>query len=122
MLTPGAVRMKSPSYCSWKMMIKMPLTSVAAAAHRNHHNARDVSLSRALLRAAPSISAYAGTWTTLKKYSNPIQVIPTKTCDQRDKYESPLREKLSSAAPRTMWENPSSRTPGTQPCDVACHP
>ena len=44
-----------------------PVTTVATAAQRNHHSARHVSLSNALLRAAASISAYAGTCTKLKK-------------------------------------------------------
>ncbi len=42
------------------------MTTVATAAHRNHQSARDASLSTALLRAAASISANAGTWTKLK--------------------------------------------------------
>ena len=44
----------------------MPVTSVATAAQRNHHSARDASLSTALLRAAASISANDGTCTKLK--------------------------------------------------------
>src|SRR5262245_54812859 len=105
--------MKSPSYCSWKMRRRMPLTNVAAAAHRNHHRARDVSLSMALFRAAGSISAYAGTCTKLKKYRSPIQVMPTKTCDHRDRYESPDREKMSSADPRIMANPPRCDRRGT---------
>ncbi len=44
----------------------MPNANVAAAAHRNHHSARDASLSTAWLRAPASSSANAGTCTKLK--------------------------------------------------------
>ncbi len=44
----------------------MPVRRVATAAQRNHQSARDASLSMALLRAAASISAKAGTCTKLK--------------------------------------------------------
>ena len=57
-----------------------PVTKVAAAAMRNHHSARQVTLSNASVRAPADSSAYAGTWTKLKKYSRPIQATPTKMC------------------------------------------
>src|SRR5439155_451564 len=67
----------------------MPNTKVAAAAHRNHHSARDASLSVASLRAAASIAAKAGTWTKLKYHSNPIHMMPTTTCAHRKRNSRP---------------------------------
>ena len=44
----------------------MPNANVATAAQRNHHSARDASLSMAWLRAPASSSANDGTCTKLK--------------------------------------------------------
>ena len=102
-VTPAVDFQKSLLY-TWSLppstaMIKRPNTTVATAAQRNHHSARHVSLSSALLRAAGSISAYAGTCTKLKNHRSPIHMIATMTCEMRNAPQSPSRVKISSVDP-----------------------
>src|SRR5437870_8446725 len=85
-------------------MIKRPNATAAAAAHRTHHRARHVSLSNALLRAAPSISAYAGVCTKLKNHSRPIHIIATTTCAMRKAPPSPALLKISIGTPSPACE------------------
>ena len=70
--------------------MKMPVRKVRAAAQRNHQSARHVSLSKASPRAAGLSSAYAGTWTKLKKYSRPIHVMPPNTWNHRNSVSKPV--------------------------------
>src|SRR5580765_7804910 len=81
-VTPAVDFQKSPPNASLPptAITSSPKATVATAAHRNHQSARHVSLSNALLRAAPSISAYAGVCTKLKNHSKPIHIIATMTC------------------------------------------
>ena len=76
-------------------MINRPKTMVAIADQRNHHIARQVSLSSALFRAAASISAYEGTCTKLKNHSRPIHMIATMTWAMRKAPHNPARVKIS---------------------------
>src|SRR5437660_12306700 len=66
-----------------------PLPTVNIAAYRNHQRARHVSLSKAVLRADGSISAYAGVWTKLKNQSSPIHITANITWAIRIPPQSP---------------------------------
>src|SRR3974377_785365 len=86
------------------MSSSRPNKTVAAAAQRNHHRARHVSLSSALLRAAGSISAYAGTCTKLKNQSSPIHITATMTCAIRKMPNQPWVWKISmDRSPSLEW-------------------
>src|SRR5258708_38185057 len=61
-----------------------PISTVSTDPQRNHHNARDIRLGRTLPLVAGSSSFMKGTFTRLKKYSRPSQVMPPTKCSQRN--------------------------------------
>src|SRR5947208_9146096 len=61
-----------------------PITTVTTDPQRNHQRARDIIAGRILPFVAGSISFMKGTFTRLKKYSTPIQVIAAMKCIQRN--------------------------------------
>src|SRR3954471_1774945 len=83
-------------------MMSSPNAMVAAADQRNHHSARQVSLSNASLRELASISANAGVCTKLKYQSNPIHITETMTWEMRKASDRPIRWKISIARSRLI--------------------
>src|SRR5437899_3118507 len=139
-VTPAVDFQKSPPNASLPptAITSSPKATVATAAHRNHQSARQVILSNALFRAAPSISAYAGVCTKLKNHSSPIHIIATTTWAIRRAPDSPALLKISIGTPRSGVRPgrnvPKSdgrsregrrsslgvrQPPGEEPCEVA---
>src|SRR5258705_6361963 len=61
-----------------------PASTVTTELQRNHHRARDINAGNTLLFVGASSSFRNGTFTRLKKYSNPTQAIPATKCTQRN--------------------------------------
>src|SRR6266404_4044802 len=61
-----------------------PISTVTTDPQRNHQSARDIRAGRTFPLVAGSSSFINGTFTRLKKYSNPIQVMPAMKCTQRN--------------------------------------
>src|ERR1700753_3597536 len=113
-VTPAVDFQKSPLNESLPptAITSRPNRTVAAAAQRNHHSARHVSLSKALLRAAGSISAYAGVWTKLKNHNRPIHITATITWVMRNAPISPVLLKIAIHTPGST-EQPGRNVPKT---------
>src|SRR6185437_4820254 len=111
-VTPAVDFQKSPLKESLPptAITSRPNSTVAAAAQRNHHRARHVSLSNALLRAAGSISAYAGVWTKLKNHKIPIHIMATITWVMRNAPIRPLLLKIAIVAPEFTEPTGPERT------------
>ena len=54
----------------------MPARTVTTELQRNHHKARGINLVTTIPRDFASSSRMRGTFTKLKKYKSPIQVMP----------------------------------------------
>src|ERR1700732_5639446 len=66
----------------------MPSTTVTSADHRNHAIARDINTGYTFTRTPGSSAFIEGVPTKLKKYSNPIQIIPKIKCSHRSAINS----------------------------------
>src|SRR6185369_3626223 len=60
------------------------MRTVITEDQRNHHMARDIKLGKTFPFVPGSSAFKNGTFTRLKKYSNPTQVIPASKCTKRN--------------------------------------
>src|SRR5882757_2247166 len=60
-----------------------PASTVTTELQRNHHIARDINAGNTLLLVGASSSLRNGTFTRLRKYSNPTHIIAATKCTQR---------------------------------------
>jgi hypothetical protein len=67
---------------------------------RNHHSARDIKGGTILAFVALSISLMNGTFTRLKKYNRPSQVIPARRWTQRNS----IRRFVWASLGNVIWD------------------